>query len=403
MRAGDLVIDVEVDDPAAIGVIDRHQRLQGGVALHVGEADCPNRGEALIHADDRHPVGRLLRLVRAGQRSQCYAWLGCQQHFDQHGCIGFIADAAVGLLHLHDALLHALEARAVEHHRGVGGLAHPDSRDARHLGVADVVVQVIQDEGLADHALERAALALELHRVVDLAARLDVLDGEHLIIRNRDRHPHVVRVALQPAERHVDEGADGLRTLECCLLHFHRRVHIVRAAAAHHHSRQRAMPLQELHSQRFRYLGRVILPGLVSLIDARLVRLGLVARQVGEDAGEGHLRQCSLTRIPGKFAEEVLRPLCTALASVQGGVLVHFGGHHAIVVADLRIALDESLHLEELYRFGVRNLVEDVDIQRAVGVAMAHRDERLQRRVAQHIGEGLTRSTFPLVPWVPRM
>jgi hypothetical protein len=45
-------------------------------------------------------------------------------------------------------------------------------------------------------------------------------------------------------------------------------------------------PVELAHGQGGRHLCRAELPGLVPLVDARLVGLGLVASQVREDAGE---------------------------------------------------------------------------------------------------------------------
>jgi hypothetical protein len=58
--------------------------------------------------------------------------------------------------------------------------------------------------------------------------------------------------------------------------------------------------------------------------------------------------------------------LPAAFASVQRGIPIDFGGQNAVVAADLRIAFQETLHLEKLYGFGICNIVEDEEPSRLV-------------------------------------
>ncbi|HEX9090119.1 MAG TPA: hypothetical protein VF831_01445, partial [Anaerolineales bacterium] len=109
-------------------------------------------------------------------------------------------------------------------------------------------------------------------------------------------------VALQTAELHVDPEIGHNRSR-----HANHRIHIFRSATAQDLCRG-LFPLQELHGYGFSYLRRVVFPGILALVDQRLVILGLVARQVGEDAREGDLHQRPLRIVPLEFAEEVCCP-----------------------------------------------------------------------------------------------
>src|SRR5260370_31029123 len=118
------------------------------------------------------------------------------------------------------------------------------------------------------------------------------------------------------------------------------------------------------------------------MIDRRLVSLGLEARKIGKDAGEGYLYECTCTIRPFELAEEILRQAGVVFMKVDTRILIDFTSDDSIVSTDFGLTLIKSLQLEELQRPGVGDFGVDVGIQERSAAIVAHSDEGLQRRIA---------------------
>src|SRR5450755_1651179 len=98
-------------------------------------------------------------------------------------------------------------------------------------------------------------------------------------------------------------------------MHLYSSIHIIWSATTEQFGRHRTLPAKEAGFQGFGNLHRVIFPGAMSHVNARLVSLGLIACQIGKNAGEGYLDRRSV--VPGKFAEEIGCPLRNGLARIE--------------------------------------------------------------------------------------
>src|SRR6266702_191051 len=116
----------------------------------------------------------------------------------------------------------------------------------------------------------------------------------------------------------------------------------------------------------------------MTLIDLFLVSFGLIASQVGVKARKNGLRQGARAIGPLELAKEVCHQCCAWLTLVDTGVLVHLTGENGIVSADLRVAVDEVLQLEEPRRVGAGDIVIHVDIWNGARTALIDRDQGLE-------------------------
>src|SRR5215467_12702160 len=88
---------------------------------------------------------------------------------------------------------------------------------------------------------------------------------------------------------------------------------------------------------------RVAFPELVTLVDLLLIGFGLVACEVREDAGKGHLHKSACSIRPLELAKKILNEACTGLIAIDTRPQVYLSGENSIVLTDPGIAFVESL------------------------------------------------------------
>ncbi len=164
----------------------------------------------------------------------------------------------------------------------------------------------------------------------------------------------------------------------------------MRPASADQRGRGIRVPLEEARAEGLSRLRRAQFPGLLALIDLRLVIFGLVAGQVGEDAGESDLDQCARTVGPLELAEEVLGERGVGLILVDARSGICFGGQHRVIAADFGIAIDKILQFEDLRGRCSAEIIVDVDIENLARSIEAYCYQRLQGWDAFEVAAGHT-------------
>src|SRR5260221_1199392 len=113
-------------------------------------------------------------------------------------------------------------------------------------------------------------------------------------------------------------------------------------------------------------------PGILSLVDLRLVIFGLVTCQVGIHARKRYRYQRPHAIGPLELTEEVRRVACAIFAGVNTRMLIDLSRQYAIVPADLGITLVQALELEDLFRTWAANPGVDVYIQDGAGAIITY-------------------------------
>ncbi len=240
---------------------------------------------------------------------------------------------------------------------------------------------MIEDDHSADHPLKRRTCSGNLHRAADLRKRSRTGDRESWI-SDRDHFPDAaVAVAFQPRERDVDASTYQLSASDS-----HDRTDIMRTSAAKQRRGRIGRPVEQTHCQSRGNLGRAEFPRLMALIDLDLIGFGLVARDIGEQAGEDRLHQCPYTLRPFELAEKVCRHSGDRFARVERGEFVGLGSHHCIVVADLCITLHEPHHLKDFGWVSIRDGAEDEDIQCTTLITATNGHQGLERGSTHEVG-----------------
>src|SRR5438876_10913941 len=98
----------------------------------------------------------------------------------------------------------------------------------------------------------------------------------------------------------------------------------------------------------------------MSLIHQLLIFLGLVARQIREDARKGDEDKRCISIGPPELTKQVHCECSIGLSFIHCGVLIYFSGEDGVVATDLCIAFIEALQLKELERMGISDVIVDI-------------------------------------------
>ena len=154
--------------------------------------------------------------------------------------------------------------------------------------MTDIRVQVIQHDDFADLPLERIAFPLHRCRACQSIAILGSSD-RHTRRSHRGHFPEApVAVLFKPAHRHRNRARASMSALDT-----HNGIDIMRSAAADNRRWSGGTPLEQFLAggQCLGSQCRAKFPGLMPLVYLRLVSLGLIAREIGEDTWKSHWHQ----------------------------------------------------------------------------------------------------------------